>query len=178
GRRAGEPRQHDTERARADRVGVRDELRLRDHDALDVLRRQALRRRLAIQLLPYDVAGREELRLLRQRHGRLALLLHGGGGGERVRERREPPVAQLDRVQHVLVRRAERARRADLLCLRERLLLLVCVLLQLALEIGDLRRRAELVRELAAERRVGIGDRLHARRIRLVLVVLRAALAR
>src|SRR5581483_1826676 len=179
GRRARQAQDAVAERARADDVGVLDQRRARDRDALHSLLDERLRRRLLVELPPDDVARREEL--TRPRH------LRGGPRGRRlevgaredVGELREALVAQLKRVDEILVRRAERAGRTDLLRLRERLLLLLRVALQLLLELGLLRRgREQLLREVHADRVVGLRDRAHLVGIRGVLLRLALPLAR
>src|SRR5205823_12502810 len=69
------------------------------------------------------------------------------------------------------------ARRADLLRLLVLLLFLPGVLREERLELGLLRRREELRRELVAELLVGGGDRLHLGGVRGVRVVRALALA-
>src|ERR1700730_13366230 len=73
--------------------------------------------------------------------------------------------------------RAQRPRRLDLLRLCVGLLLLLCVLLQLAFEVGLLDRRGERVLEFLAQRLVRCCDRLNLVRVTLVLALLALALA-
>src|ERR1700730_3545797 len=74
--------------------------------------------------------------------------------------------------------RAQRPRRLDLLRLCVGLLLLLCVLLQLAFEVGLLDRRGERALEFLAQRLVRCCDRLNLVRVTLVLALLALALAR
>ena len=178
GRGAVQVRVDDRERARADEVGVRDELRARHDDAGDADVLQLLRRRQAEELVPDHVARAQERRLRGQRLRRRRRVLHRGRARERVGESGEALRAQLDRVDEVLVDGAERARRADLLRLVVRLLLLLRVLLERRLELGLLqRRRDQLVRELDAEPAVVDRHRPHLVHVGRVLGLLALALA-
>src|SRR5207247_9311861 len=181
GRGAGEPLQKQRERGRAGDVGVLDGRRLRNDDARDAFLLHALRCRLAVELLPDDVARRQQLPLLRQRRGGCGLVLRRDRAGacERVGKTRKTLRAQLDRVDEIQVQRPQGARRADLLGLRVGLLLLLCPLLEARHEVGLLEaERYELVREFHAEPLVARRERPHLVPVALVVVVLALALAR
>jgi hypothetical protein len=146
-----QPLQKQAERARTDEVGVRDEVRFGNHDTGHAERLQLLVRGDPVELVPDDVARRQQLRSRRQQ-------CRGGRGvlsrrlRERVAEPCEPFRAQLERIDHALVDAPQGPRHPDLLCLVVRLLLLLGVLLEARLEVGLLQPgRDQLVRELDAE---------------------------
>ena len=166
------------ERAGADDVGVRHELRRRDGDAGDALVLHPLRGGDLVQLLPDHVARRQDRTLLRQRVGNARRALLDVDVRERVGEAGQTLRPQLDRVDEVLVDRAQRAGRSNLLRLRVRLLLLLCVPLEARLEVGLLQpRRHEVLGELVAEGLVALRERRDLPGIRLVLRLLALPLA-
>ena len=117
--------------------------------------------------------------LRRQRLCGRGRVLHRCRAREHVGETGEALGAQRDRVDEVLVDGAERPRRADLLRLVVRLLLLLRVLLERRLELRLLQRRraADLVQELVPEPAVVDGHRPHLVHVGRVLGLLALALA-
>src|SRR3954451_79122 len=163
----------------ADHHGVRDDLRRWGDHVQHALPPQGLRRRQPEEIRPYEVARAQHLGLLGEELADVGGVLRSRSG-EHVGETGKPDRAQLERRQHLLVRRLQRPGRHQAQRLVVVLLLLPRPQRELRLELGERElRRVQLPRERG---RPGGGralrDRLHLVHVRLVLVVLALALAR
>ena len=143
------------ERARADEVGVRDELRRRDDDARDALVLQLLRRGHAVELLPDDVARGQQLAL---RPSSFAAVSRScpSTRARAARACRRGPASPFARSSIASTRfwciaRSGPGARICCACV-VRLLLLLRELLQLRLEVGLLQRRTRRARSRTPRR--------------------------